>query len=222
MSHRFATVGRSAVAALAFLFVGAVPCLAQSDVTSPGDAVVVISGLNDGDGFSGAPPAAEGAANAIDNTTNKYLNFLDLGSGLIVTPTFGLNTGGTIVTGLRLFTANDAPERDPASYTLEGATSPAGPWTLISSGALDLPTGRNVTTNPPTPIDALTQFSQTVTFSNANGYTSYRLVFPTLRNAATANSMQIGEVELLGVAVPTPTSALLLTFAGGLALRRRR
>ena len=60
------------------------------------------------------------------------LNFAKLNTGLSLKPT----VGSTVVTGLRFTTANDAPERDPATYTLEGTTgSPyTGPWTLISSG----------------------------------------------------------------------------------------
>jgi hypothetical protein len=193
---------------------------AQIDVTAPGDAILRVDGVNDGDGDSGPPPAAEGVENAINNVGQKYLNFLDLGSGLIVTPVFNADAGGTLVTGLRLYTANDAPERDPASYVLEGALSGAGPWTLISSGDLALPLGRNLGGN--TALDPLTSFNQTLFFENTEGYLSYRLVFPTLRDAAATNSMQIAEVELLGVAIPAPGSIALGAIVGGLALRRRR
>ena len=113
------------------------------DVTQPGDSILLVNGVNDGDFNAGPPPAAESVEHAIDDVGQKYLNFLDLGSGFIVTPTFGASTGGTIVTGLRFFTANDAVERDPASYLLEGATIFSGPWTTISSGALALPSNRN-------------------------------------------------------------------------------
>jgi hypothetical protein len=37
----------------------------------------------------------------------------------------------------------------------------------------------------------------TVTFANSAAYTSYRLIFPTIRNPAAANSMQISEVAFL-------------------------
>jgi hypothetical protein len=39
---------------------------------------------------------------------------------------------------------------------------------------------------------------QVVRFTNTTPYTSYRVTFPTLRNAGTANSMQIAEVDFLG------------------------
>ena len=52
-------------------------------------------------------------------------------------------------------------------------------------------------------------------FSNARAYRAYRLIFPTVANAAAANSMQIAEVEFLGVlATPAPTPVPRLTFQG--------
>jgi hypothetical protein len=200
---------------------------AQSDVTAPGDPLLVVNGTNDGDTSSGAPPANEQPVRAIDNITQKYLNFLDLGSGFIVTPTLGSGIGGTIITGARFYTANDAPERDPASYVIEGGLSDAGPWTIISQGPLALPAGRNPGGLPPTAItiDPAVHFNQQVSFANAAPYTSYRVTFPTLKNAGATNSMQIAEVELLGVAIPEP-STVVLAGAGVLglivALRRRR
>ena len=129
---------------------------------------------------------------AIDDVSQKYLNFLDLGSGFIVTP----QVGATVVTGMRFYTANDAVERDPASFVLEGADDPAGPFTLIAEGPLDLPSGRNG--GGATALDPSSSFNQTVSFANDVAYTSYRVTFPTLKDADAANSMQIAEVELLG------------------------
>jgi hypothetical protein len=194
------------------------------DVTAPGDPIALVNGANDGDGSAGAPPAAETVDHAIDNFGQKYLNFLDLGSGFIVTPTLGAAQGGTIVTGLRFYTANDAVERDPASYLLEGADSSGGPWTVISGATLDLPNGRNP--GGSIPIGSLLNF-QEVLFANANAYLSYRVTFPTLKNAGDANSMQIGEVELLGevLQAPEPSTVGLVGVALiGLifAARRRR
>ena len=72
------------------------------------------------------------------------------------------------------------------TFTLEGTTAdPAtGPWTLIASGNTGLSTTRFAT-------------APDVTFPNSTPYRSYRLLFPTVRNSATANSMQIGEVAFL-------------------------
>lgn len=182
-----------ALAALAVLGLGAGNASAQGDITSPTDLIELINGTDDGDGAAGAPPAAEGVVNALDNTTAKYLNFLDLNSGFKVTP----GIGESVVSALRFYTANDAVERDPASYLFEGSNDGTN-FTTIASGSLALPAGRNAA-SALTPIDPAIHFNQTVAFPNTTKYTSYRVTFPTLKNAGGANSMQIGEVELLGL-----------------------
>ncbi len=180
------------------LFDAAINWAGSTDVTRPGDAIVLVNGTDDGDGTINTgglnPPGAEGVEHVIDNAGQKYLNFLDLNSGFIVTPSIGR----TLVTGIRLWTANDSEPRDPASYKIEGSSNgPNGPWTIISEGALALPAARNaggVTT-------ALTGSAyQDVNFSNAAAYTSYRVTFPTIKGTApaAANSMQIAEVDLYG------------------------
>src|SRR5437868_7675740 len=45
------------------------------DVTLPGDPIQIVNGVDDAPPVTPNPPAAEGVANAIDNTVNKYLNF---------------------------------------------------------------------------------------------------------------------------------------------------
>lgn len=188
----------------------------RADVTKPGDTIQLVNGANDDDGNSGPPPANEGVEHAIDNLGQKYLNFLDLGSGFAVAPSMG----STVVTGIRLWTANDAVPRDPASYVLEGSSSLDGTWSLISQGALSLPEGRNTGGN----VELNSAFFQEVSFDNSAAYGAYRLTFPTLKDAAAANSMQIAEVELLGVAVPEPSTFALLGLAGaaGLLIKRRK
>ena len=171
------------------------------DVTSPGDPIRLVTGSNDGD-ESGPPPAGEGVENAIDNLGRKHLNFSDLNSGFIVTP----SAGASVLGALRVYPANDAEPRDPASFRLSGSTAgPDGPFTLIAEGPLSLPPQRN--TNPAAITPA--SYYQEVAFENDRAFTSYRLVFPTLKNAASANSMQIAEVELLGYAVNDPRDLLV-------------
>jgi hypothetical protein len=167
-------------------------------------------------------PAAEPPEDVINGIIGgggeKYLNFAELNTGIVVTPAFG----PSIVTSIEFWVANDAEERDPASYELWGTNAPvgaAGPYnlgdfSLISGGALALPLPRD------TVPDALGS-SQVVTFANASAYSSYMLVFPTVKNEATANSMQISEVQFDGV-VPEPGSILLLIGAAGVGLLRRR
>ena len=164
-----------------------------SDVTAPGDNVVRVDGRNDGDADSGLPPANETVDHVIDDVTQKHLNFLDNDSGFVVTP----SVGPTLVTGLRLYTANDEVPRDPASYKLEGRNAD-GSFTLIAEGDLSLPDERNGSGD--VPVDQ-TLFHQEIRFPNTDAYTAYRLTFPTIKDNASANSMQIAEVEFLGVPV---------------------
>ena len=110
------------------------------DVTRPGDEIIRVDGTNDGDSTAGVPPVNEDVDKAIDNTTRKHLNFIDLNSGFIVTPSLG----ATVVTGVRVYTANDWEPRDPASYKLEGLNA-NGSYETISEGPLSLPAARNAT-----------------------------------------------------------------------------
>jgi hypothetical protein len=171
-------------------------------VTLPTDPIIRVDGTNDGDSMFGPPAVGEGVERMFDGFTQKYVNPQDLNSGAIITPRAN-NGNGTIVNGIRFYTANDAPERDPASYVLEGTnddpTSPSAIWFIIQQGPLDgpdgLPTGRNTGGN--IPVNPSTHFNKTIFFHHQNAYKSYRVKFPTVRNAATALAVQIGEVQLL-------------------------
>lgn len=187
------------------------------DVTMPGDFIIAV----DLDGNSSSP-GGEPSPLAIDNNTGtKYLNFGEEFSGLIVTPSN--NPDNYAVTSLTITTANDAEDRDPTSFILFGtndaissadhSTGDGEFWELIAQGVLDLPAARN-TVGP------------TVMFDNETHYDSFRLIFPTVKNAGTANSMQIAEIQLGATAfiadVPEPGTAVLgLIGLVGLAARRR-
>jgi hypothetical protein len=167
------------------------PTTGLADVSKPGDAIVATSDNS---------PGAEQAPNAIDNdASTKYLNFDKLDTGLTVT------TGGGVVAGLGLTSANDAPDRDPASFVLSGSNDGGATFTEIASG--DVPAFGE-------------RFERkTVSFANETSYTTYQLIFPTVANAAGANSMQIAEVELLGTmatAMPVPGLIAYWPFDGNL------
>jgi hypothetical protein len=141
--------------------------------------------------------------------TTKYLNFGEQNSGIVIT-----NSEGSVdVNFMRFRTANDAPERDPATYRLEGTNdnvsgiAPNSPgtadgvtWNFISEGTLSLPTERH------------TWDDEFVAVNSSQNYTSYRLVFPTTRSD-TANSMQIADIQFY-TAIPEPATASLVALAG--------
>ena len=151
-------------------------------------------------------PGGEPATNLIDGTSGaKHLNFGEERSAFWVVPSAGLTT----VRSFAITTANDSPERDPSSWRLLGQAGD-GSWSEIDSGALSLTDDREVE-------------GAAVVVSNSTAYSAYRMEFDTLKDAGSANSMQIGEIQFYDV-VPEPSTSLLA--AGGvlglLARRRRR
>src|SRR5436190_660974 len=99
----------------------------RTTVLQPSDAIIASSANS---------PGSEGVANAIDGTPAKYLN-RDLANdakpaGFVVTPGVGV----TWVTGIAMESANDAPDRDPLSITIEGSNDATadyttGTWVVI-------------------------------------------------------------------------------------------
>ncbi len=156
-----------------------------ADVTAPGDAIRGVP--NDGDW-----PEGEAPPNAIDNDVDtKYLHFKGAmqSTGFQVQPA----RGPTIIHEMTFTTANDAPERDPVQFEVYGATEGIdGPYTLIASGGIADFAG-------PTEWPRLTPNSTPITFPNETAYRYYQVLFPAVRDPASANSMQIAEVELIGV-----------------------
>lgn len=162
----------------------------NTDVTQPGDPITFFGGNLFGDGA---------VANAIDNSvgTPKWGAGTSLPIGCVITP----SVGATLVTGMRLYTANDTTGRDPSDYKLEGSINGGSTWTLIASNSMTLPDGRNTGSVAPNP---LVQFVTEVHFPNTTGYESYRLTFSHLKGGDSFGSFQIGEIELLGVTTNLP------------------
>lgn len=142
-----------------------------------------------------AYPAGEAPENILDGDSGtKYLNQGDTNSGFIVTPAYG----SSVLESFRITTANDFEERDPASWQLYGTndavTSPnhsnggLEDWTLIDQGDFSGNTGLPVARYTPSPK---------ISINNPNGdaYTSYMMVFPTLRDPNNTGAMQIADVE---------------------------
>ncbi len=141
------------------------------DVTLPSDILEPTSFLS---------PVGESVEFAIDNNSDtKYLNFDTLNAGFTVE----LSRGQVAVTGLRLTSANDSSDRDPASFVISGSNN-GDSFQEVARGTVPFFANRFETVQ--------------IDFENDSAYSHYRLVFPTVRNAAVAVAMQIAEVELLG------------------------
>jgi cellulose/xylan binding protein with CBM9 domain len=158
------------------------------DITGAGD---VVKGVPD----DGDWPGAETPDLAIDDdTATKFLHFKGATepTGLKITPA----AGATVVSGITFTTANDAAERDPVTFELYGSNdSIDGPYTLIASGDIVDFAGE-------TEWARFTRNVTDISFVNGVTYTHYQVLFPTVRDPASANSMQIAEVELLGKTAP--------------------
>jgi hypothetical protein len=167
------------------------------NILSPADAIQPYNGIS---GF-----ASEGVSNAINGTMAKYLRADANGAppfvgpvGLIVTPA----VGETRVNGIRLFTANDHQERDPIDFEVDGSNDGGSNWTYIASNPIALPDTRN--TNSSALANPVTQAFAETGFVNAAAYSTYRVFFRNVKTNATANSMQIGEIQLLGAPTTNP------------------
>jgi hypothetical protein len=186
------------------LSAGEVAFLAGNDVTAPGDLVQGVP--NDGDW-----PGAETPDLAIDdNVETKYLHFKgdfdpDAGpTGIQVAPAIG----STVVTGLTLTTANDVPGRDPIAFELYGSNDGIdGPYTLIASGDVVDFAGE-------AEWPRFTKNETPIAFDNDVAYANYQLLFTAIRGpvGGSVNSMQIAEVELIGV--PAKPVVLWVSFHG--------
>jgi len=163
----------------------------MADVTSPDDVIVGVP--DDGDW-----PGAETPNLCLDNdASTKFLHFKgdfdpDGGpTGIQVTPA----VGATVVTSLTLTTANDVPGRDPIAFELYGANDGIdGTYTLIAAGDIVDFAGE-------AEWPRFTMNETPITFDNDVAYTTYKLVFTAIRGpvGGSVNSMQIAEVELIGV-----------------------
>ena len=164
------------------------------DITALGDVVQGVP--NDGDW-----PGAETPDLAIDDdVATKYLHFKgdfdpnEGPTGLQVIPALG----PTLVTELTLTTANDVPGRDPIAFELYGANDGIdGTYTLIAAGDIVDFAGE-------AEWPRFTKNETPITFDNDMAYTTYKLVFTAIRGpvGGSVNSMQIAEVELIGVPAP--------------------
>ncbi|QDU57238.1 PEP-CTERM sorting domain-containing protein [Aeoliella mucimassa] len=183
-----------------------------SDILTVGDPIISIRDVEyTSESRTGSGGGMQEATEAIDqNIGTKYLNFGKENSGFIVTP----SKGSYAVSSFQITTANDIPARDPSSWELYGTNDEITSednsggleenWTLIDSGSLELPAERT-TAGPIVSVN-----------NTAGEFSSYRMVFPTLRDSAATNSMQIAEVAFF---VDDPVTLLIDRSTGEATIR---
>jgi alpha-L-fucosidase 2 len=110
-------------------------------------------------------------------------------AGFVVSP--GL--GASVVTGIRFFTANDVPGRDPLAITIEGSN--------ISNATHSGSAGFSLIYEGPSGLEGQLdrrQWGQTIQFGNTTAYKTYRVIVSRTRGGQ-GSGAQYGEVELFGV-----------------------
>ncbi len=186
----------------------------QVDITAPGDLVqgVPNDGITYDSGNFGWYSWESPDLVIDDNIETKYLHFKGEieSTGFQVTP----KSGPSIVTGLTLTTANDFPARDPIAFELSGSNVGIdGPYEFIASGYI-------VDFAQEEAWPRLTMNATPISFRNYTAYTHYQLIFTAIRGpvGGSVNSMQIAEVELLGIPAPAaaPGSAHIILVTEGI------
>lgn len=177
------------------------------DIVSPGDTIVALKETTKGrpnilaesGDYGGVSGNEELVSQAIDdNIRTKYFNKAaddagspGVGTGFVVKP----HLGATLITGIQFCTANDAPERDPLSITIEGSNTDgadkakAKDFTLIYKGQAGL------TKDPDRGF-----WGQAITFTNTESYKYYRVLVTQVRGGDSADAVQFAEVRLVGAA----------------------
>lgn len=237
------------ITSLIALAVMAVALPVSASIIAPGDDVIggqldgagnFVEGVTGTAGETNNWPGGEAPEFAIDGTNQKYLNFGEQNTGIIVTP----SGGESVLNKIKVWTANDAVPRDPTAYQIWGSNDPAvhagfasgtislASFTLVNSGPLNLPdTGPSMSRNPggtDKDIEDAIYYTAT-TFDNTQAFCTYAIVFDDVKDAGAANSMQLAEVQVHGDftgvnCVPEPTSAILfgLSLLALPVIRRRK
>ena len=151
----------------------------------------------------------EGPDKAIDGTTSKfYFGFrqpeymsYNGGVGFEFIPS---QSSCTVVQGMVVFAANDAPVRDPISLVLEGRKTFDGQYEEVGTMSLSfLDDERN---EPGQDLDKESQHYQEVAWDNQQWYIQYRVSLKGVRNA---HESQFAEIQFPGFLCPEDYHAAL-------------
>jgi len=137
-----------------------------------------------------------GVDNTVDGTTNKCSLKKINGQipGFIAT-----SPSPSIIKGIRIYTANNYKEDDPASYKVEGSNDGIG-WDFISEMDINISRYRNakgITINSTFEAMDPTRNGKNIVFENEAVYTQYRVTIPTTKSSK-ASHAHFAEIELPG------------------------
>ena len=174
--------------------------IVNDDLILQPDCAIIAVGLN-----GSAYDRSYRPSYAIDGYIgSEYQNTGGAGTGFIVTPTYE----DVVVNGLAITTSYYDEDTDPASYRIYGTNDEITSednsdgstenWVLLSEGELNLPKERRAT-------------SDWVVFDNTTTYTSYKVLFPTLKGAD-ADTMKITEIQFCGSKFLPFTEGLAYTY----------
>jgi hypothetical protein len=143
-----------------------------------GQDITNVSGGTISAQYQTGSPAGEEYTRLTDNNVNtKYLTFHASGWVRYQAP------GSYILNGYRITSANDAPERDPLSWTLQGSNNGVHWSTLDTRNNQDFPNRLQ---------------TRSFNFNNNRCFMHYRL---NMKNNS-GNILQLAEIELYGTAQP--------------------
>lgn len=157
---------------------------APTDTTDAGTGTISAQGQN--------LAAQEGAAQAFDNSiSTKWLDFANANPATRASWIQYRYTNDLryAVNQYTVTSANDAPQRDPADWRLLGSNDNGTNWTTLDARTNEVFASRFQ--------------PRSFTFTNNNAYNLYRFQIDRIANPATANSMQLAELEFIGSPVYT-------------------